>query len=171
MAEPFQKVEIDPSQGESLLKKMPSAGERFKPKGILIPALVIIAIILAGAATGYFLANRGISITQQVTELAGGISVVQGPKEAGIEDETLFPDTAQGKVRINDSEEITEGSHQLIRSGGESQTVFLTSSVLNLNQFLGRCVQIWGETFQAQKAGWFMDVGRIKTLDACPEGV
>ncbi|NIT04166.1 hypothetical protein GTO10_04555 [Candidatus Saccharibacteria bacterium] len=171
MAESFQKVEVNPDQGESLLKKMPSAGGQLKPKGTLIPALIIIAIILAGAATGYFLANQGISMPQQVTELTGGVSIVQGPKEAGIKDETLFPDTAQGKVKVNDSEEITEGSHKLIRAGGESQTAFLTSSVLDLNQFLGKCVQVWGETFQAQKAGWFMDVGRIKVLDACPEGV
>ena len=26
-------------------------------------------------------------------------------------------------------------------------------------------VQIWGETFKGQKAGWLMDVGRIKVIE------
>ena len=171
MAEPFQKVEINSEQGESLLKTMPRSGEGFKMKKNLIPALIIVALILAGGVTGYFLANQGMSVGQKITELTGGVALVQGPQEMGIEDESLFPDTAQGRIKVNESDEITEGSHKLIRPGGESQTAYLTSSVLDLNQFLGKCVQIWGETFEAQKAGWFMDVGRIKVLDSCPEGV
>ena len=171
MAEPFQKVEINSEPGESLLKTIPRSGEGLKMKRNLIPALIIVALILAGGVTGYFLANQGVLVGQKITEMTGGVSLVQGPQEAGITDETLFPDTAQGRIKINESDEITEGSHKLIRPGGESQTAYLTSSVLDLNQFLGKCVQIWGETFEAQKAGWFMDIGRIKVLDSCPEGI
>jgi len=58
-----------------------------------------------------------------------------------------------------------EGTHHLEREGGVSQNVYLTSSVLNLQQFVERKVQIWGETFTAQKAGWLMDVGKLKVLD------
>jgi len=169
--ENLQKVEIQTEEKEGLLKKMPSLKRQFKFKGALIPALVIVAIILAGVVSGYFLANRGVARLAKITELTGGTKMVQGPKEVGIEDETLFPDSAQGRIEVNDSEVITEGSHKLIRPGGESQTAYLTSSVLDLNQFLGKCVQIWGETFQGQKAGWLMDVGRVKILDSCPEGV
>jgi hypothetical protein len=30
---------------------------------------------------------------------------------------------------------------------------------------VGKKVQVWGETFKGQKAGWLMDVGRIKALE------
>ena len=133
-------------------------------KEIVLPALVILVIILAGSATGYLLVNRGgVSITKS--------SITNGPKEAGIKDEKQFPDNAEGKLQINDDTNITEGSHRLIRPGGISQTAYLTSSVVDLNQFTGKCVQVWGETFAAQKAGWLMDVGRVKLLDSCPAGI
>lgn len=140
-------------------------------KEILLPAGIILAIILAGTVSGYFLANRGIAGPAETRELEEGVEVISGPKEVGIKDVRVFRDTASGKIEINDSEIITEGSHKLIRPGGESQTAYLTSSVVDLNQFLGKCVQVWGETFAAQKAGWLMDVGRVKMLDKCPEGV
>jgi len=58
-----------------------------------------------------------------------------------------------------------EGTHRLIREGGPSQTAYVTSSTLDLDQFAGRKVQVWGETFRAQKAGWLMDIGRLKILE------
>jgi len=58
-----------------------------------------------------------------------------------------------------------EGTHKLLREGGESQTAYLTSSVLDLDLFVGHKVEIWGETFAAQKAGWLLDVGAVKVLD------
>jgi len=170
-AEQLQQVKVETEQDESLLRKMPSPKKMFDFKKSAKPALVIIVIILAGVVSGYFLANRGVTTSEEVTELLGGAQMVQGPKEVGIKDETLFPDSAQGRIEINDSEEVTEGSHKLIRPGGESQTAYLTSSVLDLNQFRGKCVQVWGETFAGQQAGWLMDIGRVKVLDSCPEGV
>ena len=169
--EQLQQVEVKTEQGESLLRKMPSVGKAFDFKKAAVPALVVIIIILMGVASGYFLANRGVTTSEKVTELMGGAKMVRGPKEVGIKDEELFPDTAQGRIEINDSETVTEGSHKLIRSGGESQTAYLTSSVLDLNQFQGKCVQVWGETFAGQQAGWVMDIGRVKVFDSCPEGI
>ena len=101
--------------------------------------------------------------------LPGNASVVQNSKEAGIKDEKAFSDNAIGRLEVND--ENGEGSHKLIRPGGKSQTAYLTSSVIDLNQFTGKCVQVWGQTFTAQKAGWFLDVGRVKLLDSCPPGI
>lgn len=166
----FQKIEVK-AVGD-LVKKMPSISKKSDFKSTLIRALIIIVIILVGGVTGYFLANRSISaIPEKETELAGGAKMIEGPKEVGIKDEAVFRDTAQGRIEINDSTVITEGSHKLIRPGGESQTAYLTSSVLDLNQFRGKCVQIWGETFEGQEASWLMDVGRVKILDSCPEGI
>lgn len=160
------------TNGQSLVKEF-SVEKKPRVKEIVIPALVIILIILVGGATGYFLAMRGAAMTTPAItkELVGGVELVQGPKEVGVKDEETFRDTAQGKIEVNDSTEIPEGSHKLIRPGGPSQTAYLTSSVIDLDQFTGKCVQAWGETFAAQKAGWLMDVGRVKILDRCPEGI
>ena len=58
-----------------------------------------------------------------------------------------------------------EGTHHLVREGGETHYVFLTSSVINLDPLVGKKVQVWGETIAARNAPWLMDVGRVKTLD------
>jgi hypothetical protein len=157
----------------NLVQQFPKAQKKFNLKEILIPSLIIVAIIVAGGFTGYFLSKRGgvASGPTETKQLIGGAEVIQGPKEVGIKDEKVFKDTSQGKIVVNDNKDVPEGSHKLIRPGGPSQTAYLTSSVLDLNQFLGKCVQIWGETFAGQKAGWLMDVGRVRILDSCPEGL
>jgi hypothetical protein len=33
---------------------------------------------------------------------------------------------------------------------------------VDLDEFDGKNVEIWGETVKAQKAAWLMDVGRVK---------
>lgn len=151
---------------KEIVHQLTEEGGKSKWREIFLPAGIILAIILAGTVTGYFLANRGGKAL-----IKEGARIVGGPKEMGIKDSKLFPDKAEGRVEINDNEVITEGSHKLIRPGGESQTAYLTSSVVDLNQFLGQCVQVWGETFSAQKAGWLMDIGWVKVVDRCPEGI
>lgn len=161
------------AQGQSLVRKVGDLSPGLSLKEILVPAMVILVIILAGGATGYFLAGRGGLGAGRVTtrELVGGVELVEGPKEVGIKDVETFRDTASGKIGINDNPNILEGSHKLIRPGGGSQTAYITSSVVDLNQFIGKCVQVWGETFAGQKAAWLMDIGRVQILDKCPEGL
>jgi hypothetical protein len=158
---------------QNLVQEFPQTQKKLNLKEILVPSLIIVAIIIAGSFTGYFLSKRGslVSGPTETEQLIGGAEVIQGPKEVGIKDEKAFRDTSQGKIAVNDNKDIPEGSHKLIRPGGPSQTAYITSSVLDLDQFLDKCVQVWGETFAAQKAGWLMDVGRVKLLDSCPEGI
>jgi len=159
---------------ENLIKNFPQEKKKLNFKGALIPSLVILAIVVAGGVTGYFLSiakQKSSFAPTQTKQLIGGAEMIQGSKEFGIKDEKAFRDTSQGKIVINDNKDVPEGSHKLIRPGGPSQTAYLTSSVLDLNQFLNQCVQVWGETFAGQKAGWLMDVGRVKILDSCPEGL
>ena len=73
-----------------------------------------------------------------------------------------FKDSAEGYLEEGGLE--GEGSHKLLRPGGDSQTVYLTSSVTDLDELVGTEVRIWGETFKGQKAGWLMDVGRVEVL-------
>ena len=147
---------------EGLIKDFGVAEKKSFWKEVVLPAMVILVIIVAGGVTGYVLASRGV-------EKVGGAKIVQGTAEIVIKDDRVFKDNAVGKVMINEKE--GEGSHLLLRPGGASQTANLTSSVVDLNNFVGKCVQVWGETQSAQKAAWLMDVGRVKILESCPGGI
>jgi hypothetical protein len=131
-----------------------------KPREVARPVLAGAAglILLLGLGTGYLLAGR----TGKGTGSAETTTVQKG-KEVGSTDIKTFRDTAVGILEAGGLD--GEGTHKLIREGGPSQTAYLTSSVVDLNQFVGKKVQVWGETFKGQKAGWLMDVGRIKALE------
>jgi hypothetical protein len=74
-----------------------------------------------------------------------------------------FKDSATGKLEkgsING-----EGTHILVRPGGKSQQASLTSSTLDLDLFVGRQVEVKGETNASNKTSWLLDVGTIKVLE------
>lgn len=123
-------------------------------------AIFLIPIVLGvfSGFTLYYLSTRG------TARLAGkNVEVVQTKNEEGVKDASTFRDTATGNLIENDGKITTEGTTILVR-GDASQNVYLTSSVIDLFKYTGKKVQVWGETFQGQKAGWLMDVGRIKVL-------
>ncbi len=98
---------------------------------------------------------------QSAKQTASGEKVKKGQTYGNQSDQ--FTDEAIGVIQVND--EDGEGTHQLVREGGESQTAYLTSSLVDLNRFIDRKVKVWGETFAAQKVGWLMDVGAVKVLE------
>ena len=131
--------------------------------GRILPILLIIIIIGLGVFTGYYFSGKKGS-----SSLPGGTGVVSQEKitkgnEFGSKDVSKFKDTATGVIEANGVD--GEGTHKLVREGGPSQTACLTSSVLDLDQFVGKKVQVWGESFQARKCGWLMDIGKIKILE------
>ncbi len=128
---------------------------------ILIFLGFLILVVGAGILTGFFL-SKEIKGKFDTSSLSQGAGIKKG-EEVGSSDTKVFRDTASGVLEKGGID--GEGTHKLIREGGPSHTVYLTSSVIDLDQFLGKKVQVWGETFKAQKAGWFMDVGRIKILE------
>jgi hypothetical protein len=138
--------------------------EPAQASGKLLPIILSVIVIGLGVLTGYFFAGKEESA--EVT--AGGTGVVSEEKiiagaEFGIKDTSTFKDTATGVLEEGGHD--GEGTHKLIREGGPSQTVYLTSSVLDLSQFAGRKIQVWGQTMTAQKVAWLMDVGKIKVLE------
>jgi len=161
----------DQSVDQSPVKDFSKSGGSFL-KSVLAPALIIVALILGGGVTGFLLSGQN-QLTGSITGTRVSSQQAKGgaPREAGIDNPSVYKDQAQGRLEENDNKDVPEGSHRLIRPGGEDQTAYLTSSVLDLNLFLGECIEIWGETHAAQKAGWLMDVGRVKILDSCPEGL
>lgn len=123
--------------------------------------LILILVVILGLATGY-----GIYVLKSNgTALIAGknIEVVNTGTEEGVKDAATFRDTAEGTLVVNKGEITDEGTHILDR-GDDSQNAYLISTVVDLNKYTGKKVQVWGETYKGQKAGWLMDVGRIKVL-------
>lgn len=129
----------------------------------IVTVLVLVAGIGSGFALAYFMPSSGGTAVvapedqQEVTD-----NSIKPGAVFGVPDEKTFSDETQG-VLIKGGLE-GEGSHTLLRPGGESQNVYLTSSVVDLDQFNDMEIKIWGETFKGQKAGWLMDVGRVEVL-------
>lgn len=158
-------------KGKNVEEKMMRALEESKtakPQGkgdmmIFTKKRIIIAtiIIAAGAVTGFGLSRvssgKGRSMT--VTSGENGKSV---QKVIGVKDVSK-KDSAEGVLKEGGIEK--EGTHHLERPGGPSQNVYLTSSVVPLDDYLEKKVKVWGDTFDAQKAGWLMDVVRLEVLE------
>lgn len=123
-----------------------------KSKGGLLILIIFFAVVL-GVTSGY-----GLMKAKGRAGVTG--ERVQTDKEIGIKDEKTFKDSAEGKLQKGGVD--GEGTHHLVRVGGESQTVYLTSSVVDLDQFVGKQVKVFGQTFAAKTAGWLMDVGRVE---------
>lgn len=142
-------------------EKEKEEGEVKRQKTILLVGIGLLCVV-AGTLTGYFLSKKALLPKEMVKrevsqeEIKPGITV-------GLVDEASFKDSAEGKLEKGGTN--GEGSHHLVREGGESQNVYLTSSVIDLEKFVGRKVKVWGQTFAAQKAGWLMDVGKLKVLE------
>ncbi|HRN95973.1 MAG TPA: hypothetical protein PLD54_00835 [Candidatus Levybacteria bacterium] len=122
--------------------------------------------VILGIGTGFIVSNvMGVSPSSSSDNSqainANGVEVKKGDIIGSKDND--FSDNAEGILREGGIE--GEGAFHLERPGGESQNVYLTSSVLDLTPFVGRSVKVWGQTQTAQHAGWLMDVGRLQVLD------
>jgi hypothetical protein len=117
---------------------------------------VFLILVLAGVGTGYLLASPG----KGAGTIGGQTISTDGGKTFGSTDTKTFTDTAVGTIEKDGID--GEGTHKLIREGGPSQTACLVSSVLDLDEFVGKKVKVWSKTEAAKKCPWLMDVGRIE---------
>lgn len=114
-------------------------------------------VILAGLGTGYLLSGAQASGGEPIATA----NTSMGSGEANV-DESLLSKPEVGILKeggING-----EGTHYLDRGAGEDKYIYLLSTVLNLDTFVGKKVEIRGQTLAAEHAGWLMDVGRIKEV-------
>ena len=124
--------------------------------------LFILIIVAAGVITGNFLAKGRVIGTGGEEEL----KVEPGKPPPPQLDTATFRDKSTGVIQKNDaSDQYAQGTHKLIREGGPSQTAYLVSSVVDLNLYVGKKVEVWGETFQSSQVGWLMDVGKVNELE------
>lgn len=143
----------------------------------LMPKLTstTIALVMGGAVLAGLITGGGVfALTRTQTASTGQNQPIAQVPTSSVKvgdvfgsSSDAFSDNVTGYLEIGGLR--GEGSHRLLRPGGDSQTVYLTSSITDLDQFAGMEVKIWGETFAGQQAGWLMDVGRIEVLDTDAE--
>ncbi|MEI6690947.1 MAG: hypothetical protein WCL07_04335 [bacterium] len=146
----------------------PTSSTSFQTLPIFKIFLVLLAVV--GVTSGVIFAKSRLanSSTNSGSE-ASTANLPQDPNALkvgttyGSKDESNFPDQAEGVLVAGGVS--GEGSHHLVRPGGVSQNVYLSSSVVDLDTVIGTKVQVWGQTMGAKKAGWLIDVGRLKVLE------
>lgn len=123
--------------------------------------IILVAAVILGTSSGFILAKgkgRSAPGTNQSTDSGST------PKSAQ-QDNRTFRDFAEGTIQKRpapkNADEYVEGTHLLVRDG--AVPVALTSSVVDLTQYEGKRVKVFGETQKAIKEGWLMDVGKVET--------
>lgn len=146
---------------QPLMRKIDSKNNTF------MMIVISLLVVLAGVGTGWLLsgANAQNSSTGTAnTSTEQQQAVKQSDSEAGIEDTSTFEKEAPiGKLVKGGID--GEGQYHLERDGGPSQNVYLTSTVIDLASFEGKKVQVWGNSLSGKKAGWLMDVGKVKVVE------
>lgn len=153
------EVKVETPQEKTSIAEERPASPRKPSFGLIIS---VICVIIFGIGTGFVLARKSTVKTSET----GGSKIIKTEKEQGSTNTQFFSDTATGIIQKNPGTTSSEGTHMLIRNpGDQSQTAYLTSSVVDLDQFVGKKVQVWGKTFKSQQAAWLMDVGRVKLVE------
>lgn len=125
--------------------------------------IFLIAAVVLGAVTGYVLSSKKSSSGNALVSGSIDSSEISKGTVVGSDDTKTFKDIANGTLKGGGINE--EGQFHLVRPGGDSQNVYLTSSSLDLSKFIGKKIKVWGQTQTAQYAGWLMDVGRVEVLE------
>ena len=153
-----------PMEDKPIMHKMVSSPSSGNASSSSAPIFIALVLLIVGVISGFFLSRQSLSPISGRKEVVSEVSgTIKKGQVYGAKDEKAFRDKAEGTLEKGGLD--GEGSHKLIREGGESQTAYVTSSTLDLDQFVGRKVKVWGETYKAQRAGWFMDVGRVEVLE------
>ena len=114
---------------------------------------LIAVVVIIGAVLSFSFSR----FNKKTTNNSGTKTIAQS---AGVVDKKAFKDSAEGILREGGID--GEGNFHLERPGGVSQNVYLTSTTVDLSNYIGKKVKVWGQTFQAEKAGWLMDVGSVE---------
>lgn len=118
------------------------------------------AVVLLGVGSAWLIFTKVINKSGSSVAAPGAIVT---SNEAGMLDANTKYDNATGDLK--DGGIGNEGTHHLEREGGETHYVYLTSSVIDLSSFTGKKVEVWGQTLASKKAGWLMDVAKIKIVE------
>ena len=159
----IKKINLDSNDSSS-----PTPVTSSTPKTRSFTPLYIVIALVLGVSTGAIVKNLKSGSRNSMDGVSApeaGVSIQPG-EVFGAKDDSTFADEASGILEAGGIN--GEGTHKLLRTGGETKTAYLTSSVLDLDQFIGFKISVWGETFTGQQAGWLMDVGRVKVEELNP---
>lgn len=155
----MEKLDKNKTSNDHLVKQFDSKNKK-APTAKIVVLLVI--MIFLGAGSGLLIAKGSSLSTSSSSEVTSKSDIEKG-KTFGVDDTSTFKDEAEGTLKEGGIE--GEGQYHLERPGGETQYVYLTSSVVDLGLVKGRKVRVWGQTQKAQVAPWLMDVGRVEVLN------
>lgn len=145
-------------QHKPIMRKMESKNNTW------FTVLGSIIVVLAGVGTGWVLSGGANATSSPSVSQEQQQAVTQSANEAGLQDTSSFEKEAPiGKLVEGGID--GDGTHHLEREGGPSQYVYLTSTVIDLASFEGKTVQVWGNSLAGKKAGWLMDVGKVKVVE------
>ncbi len=143
--------QITPSQASPKLK-----GFNLKKSWPLIAGAFL--VVVAGVTTAWVLSSKIMGGAGTSNVAAPGTKVTS--TGAGALDPKVKYDNATGTLKEGGIG--NEGTHHLEGDNGPAHFVYLTSSVIDLQSFVGKKVQVWGETLASKKAPWLMDVAKIQ---------
>ncbi|OGD90046.1 hypothetical protein A3D07_02535 [Candidatus Curtissbacteria bacterium RIFCSPHIGHO2_02_FULL_42_15] len=127
----------------------------------ILPYFIVLVIVGLGIFTGLVLTS--VQKAKAQNQQAKSIEEEELSPQQQESFAQTFRDEAEGTVEKNDDlDKYAQGTHKLLRPGGESQTAYLTSSVLDLDEYVGKKVKVFGETFGSSQVGWLMDVGKVE---------
>lgn len=143
-----------------------------KSSSFSIPIIIMVVILAVGAGFGFSRlfpqGNKNLSLSQSTTDQpqlsTDSITNTDQLKTNQLYGDvnSTFKDSTTGTIQKGGINNV--GTHTLVRDGGPTQSVALTSSTVDLDLFVGKKVEIKGQTNAAAKVGWLMDVGSIKIL-------
>lgn len=143
------------AQTPQVLKSFP----KFDFKRISPLVIGSVIVVLLGLGTGWLVSGKlGGGATG--SKGAPGAKVTQ--TEAGVLPKDFKGDNATGMLTAGGIK--GEGTYHLTSDAGPSHYVYLTSGVIDLGSFVGKKVQVWGNTLAAKQAPWLMDVVMVKVV-------
>lgn len=149
------------NQGSVQMPQMPQSLSKFDIKKSWPLILGGLAVVLAGVGTAYLISTKLMGGGPSSSKVAPGAKV--SSTEAGMLAGDVKYDTAIGDLKEGGID--NEGTHHIERDNMPSHSVYLTSSVIDLQSFVGKKVEIWGVTHASKKAPWLMEVSKIKIVE------
>ena len=140
---------------------VPKSTNKFDLKKSWPLILTSFLVVLAGVGTAYLLSSKVMGTAPGSTAVAPGAKATSN--EAGVLADGIKYDSAIGDLKAGGMD--NEGTHHIERDNMPSHFVYLTSSVIDLESFVGKKVEIWGVTHASKKAPWLMEVSKIKIAD------
>lgn len=154
---PVPQNTMQPQASRPMVNKV-----KFSNKSGVLLGLGAVVVVLLGVFAGKMLSGVNIAgntsgLPSSVAKNGAGNSNEAGTATAECKDE------AEGTLEEGGKE--GEGTHHLVRSADSTKDVYLGSTVLDLQSFVGKKVKVTGQTTASKKAGWLMDVCKIKVTE------